>query len=92
MTSLATGFAVASKPVLAQAIQTDAKGLVANEVSLPVTDGKILGSCVMPEKPGKYPVLLVVQEHFGVHEHIKDMRRRFAKMGYYAIAPEMYAR
>lgn len=92
MTSLASGFAVASNPVLAQAIQTDAKGLVAGEVSIPVADGKIPGYRAMPEKPGKYPVLLVVQEIFGVHEHIKDMCRRFAKMGYYAIAPEMYAR
>ena len=92
MTSLATCFAVASGPVLAQAIQTDAKGLVAGEVSIPVTDGKIPGYRAMPEKPGKYPVLLVVQEIFGVHEHIMGMRRRFAKMGYYAIAPAMYAR
>ncbi|MEO5795422.1 MAG: dienelactone hydrolase family protein [Rhodoferax sp.] len=92
MTTLATGFAVASNPVLAQAIVTDAVGLVAGEVSIPVADGKIPGYRAMPAKPGKHPVLLVVQEIFGVHEHIKDMCRRFAKLGYYAIAPEMYAR
>jgi carboxymethylenebutenolidase len=46
----------------------------------------------MPKKPGKYPVVLVVQEIFGVHEHIKDMCRRYAQAGYYAIAPEMFAR
>jgi carboxymethylenebutenolidase len=46
----------------------------------------------MPAGPGKFPVMLVVQEIFGVHEHIKDMCRRYAKMGYYAIAPEMFAR
>ena len=92
MTSLASGFAVASSPVLAQAITTDSTGLVAGEVSVPVADGKIPAYRAMPAVPGKYPVLLVVQEIFGVHEHIKDMCRRFAKQGYYAIAPEMYAR
>ena len=92
MTSLASGFAVASSPVLAQAITTDSTGLVAGEVSVPVADGKIPAYRAMPASPGKYPVLLVVQEIFGVHEHIKDMCRRFAKQGYYAIAPEMYAR
>ena len=92
MISLASGFAVASHPVLAQAIVTDSAGLVAGEVSVPVAGGKIPAYRAMPAKPGKYPVLLVVQEIFGVHEHIKDMCRRFAKLGYYVIAPEMYAR
>ena len=92
MTSLASGFAVASHPVLAQAIVTDSAGLVAGEVSVPVAGGKIPAYRAMPAKPGKYPVLLVVQEIFGVHEHIKDMCRRFAKLGYYVIAPEMCAR
>lgn len=92
MTSLASGFAVASHPVLAQAIATNTTGLVAGEVSVPVSDGKIPAYRAMPAASGKYPVLLVVQEIFGVHEHIKDMCRRFAKLGYYAIAPEMYAR
>ena len=92
ITSLASGFAVASNPVLAQAIVTNSTGLVAGEVSVPVADGKIPAYRAMPAAPGKYPVLLVVQEIFGVHEHIKDMCRRFARQGYYAIAPEMYAR
>ena len=92
MTSLASGFAVASNPVLAQAISTDSTGLVAGEVSIPVVDGKVPAYRAMPAAPGKYPVLLVVQEIFGVHEHIKDMCRRFAKLGYCAIATELYAR
>ncbi len=92
MTSLATGFAVATLPVSAQTITTDTKGLVAGEVSIPVKDGKIPGYAARPAKAGKHPVILVVQEIFGVHEHIKDMCRRYAKQGYYAIAPEMYAR
>lgn len=92
MTSLATGFAIASNPLLAQAIVTDSKGLVAGEVSIPVADGKVPAYRAMPAKPGKYPVVLVIQEIFGVHEHIKDVCRRYAKMGYYAIAPELFAR
>ncbi len=92
VTSLASGFAVASNPVLAQAITTDSAGLVAGEVSVPVADGRMPAYRAMPAGAGKFPVLLVVQEIFGVHEHIKDMCRRYAKLGYYAIAPELYAR
>ena len=92
VTSLASGFAVASNPVLAQAITTDTQGLTAGEISIVVADGKIPGYRAMPAKRGQYPVVLVVQEIFGVHEHIKDMCRRFAKLGYYAIAPELFAR
>ena len=92
MTSLASGFAVASNPVLAQATTTDSVGLVAGEVSVPVADGRMPAYRAMPASGGKFPVLLVVQEIFGVHEHIKDMCRRYAKLGYCAIAPELYAR
>ena len=93
VTSLATGFAAAAMPVSAQTmIKTDSVGLDAKEVSIPVADGKIPGYRARPAKPGKYPTVLVVQEIFGVHEHIKDVCRRFAKAGYYAIAPELYAR
>ena len=92
VTSLAAGFAVTSNPVLAQAITTDSAGLVAGEVSVPVVDGRMPAYRAMPAGAGKFPVLLVVQEIFGVHEHIKDMCRRYAKLGYYAIAPELYAR
>jgi carboxymethylenebutenolidase len=92
MTSLASGFAVASSPVLAQAITTDTQGLVAGEVNIPTADGKVPAYHARPAKAGKHPVVLVVQEIFGVHEHIKDVVRRYAKLGYYAIAPELFAR
>lgn len=92
MTSLASGFAVASSPVRAEVITTDTKGLVAGEVRIPVADGQMPAYRAMPSKPGKYPVVLVVQEIFGVHEHIKDVCRRYAKLGYFAIAPELFAR
>lgn len=90
--SLAGGFALASGAQLAQAIHTESTGLVAGPVEIPVPDGKIPGYRALPAHGGKFPAVLVVQEIFGVHEHIKDVCRRFAKLGYYAIAPEMFAR
>lgn len=92
MTSLAMGFAIASKPVLAQAINTDTSGIKVSEVKVPVADGEIAAYQAMPVKGKNFPVILVIQEIFGVHEHIKDVCRRFAKLGYLAIAPEMFAR
>jgi carboxymethylenebutenolidase len=92
MTSLAAGFALSVQPVSAQTITTDATGLTAGEVKIPLKDGPIPAYRAVPEKGGPFPVVLVVQEIFGVHEHIKDVCRRFAKLGYLAIAPELYAR
>jgi carboxymethylenebutenolidase len=92
MTSLATGFALAVEPVSAETIHTDANGLVAGEVKVPVADGAIPAYRAMPDKGGPFATVLVVQEIFGVHEHIKDICRRLAKLGYFAIAPELYAR
>jgi carboxymethylenebutenolidase len=92
VTTLASGFALAVQPVSAQTITTDTTGLIAGEVKIPVADGEIPAYRAMPEKGKSFPVVLVVQEIFGVHEHIKDMCRRFAKLGYVAIAPELYSR
>ncbi|MGH8750122.1 MAG: dienelactone hydrolase family protein [Burkholderiales bacterium] len=93
VTMLATGFALAVQPVCAQSvIHTDEQGLTAGEVKIPVSDGEIPAYRAMPSSGGPFPVVLVVQEIFGVHEHIKDVCRRFAKLGYLAIAPELYAR
>jgi carboxymethylenebutenolidase len=92
VTTLATGFALATQPVSAQTITTDTAGLTAGEVKIPVSDGEVPAYRAMPEKGSSFPVVLVVQEIFGVHEHIKDMCRRFAKIGYVAVAPELYAR
>jgi carboxymethylenebutenolidase len=92
VTSLAMGFAMAVRPVSAQTITTDTNGLVADEVKIPVADGEIPAYRAMPAKGESFPVVLVVQEIFGVHEHIKDVCRRFAKLGHLAIAPELYAR
>ena len=92
VTSLAAGFALATQPVSAQTITTDTTGLEAGEVKIPVTDGQIPAYRAMPATGGPFPMVLVVQEIFGVHEHIKDLCRRLAKLGYLAIATELYAR
>ena len=92
VTKLAVGFAAEVQPVAASTITTDSAGLEAGEITIPVSDGTIPGYRAMPKAGKAFPVALVVQEIFGVHEHIKDICRRFAKLGYMAIAPEMYAR
>src|SRR6266567_9394064 len=92
MTALAAGFALAVRPVSAQTITTEATGLEAGEIKIPVPDGEIPAYRALPAAGGPFPVVLVVQEIFGVHEHIKDICRRFAKAGYLAVAPELYAR
>jgi carboxymethylenebutenolidase len=92
VTTLAAGFALATQPVSAQTITTDTEGLTAGEVKIPVTGGEIPAYRALPATGGPFPTVLVVQEIFGVHEHIKDICRRLAKLGYLAVAPEMYAR
>lgn len=91
-TKLAVGFAAAVCPVAAETIHTDNDGLVAHEVKVTVRDGEMPAYRAMPAAGGPFPMILVVQEIFGVHEHIKDICRRLAKLGYFAIAPELYAR
>jgi len=89
---LASGFALSVQPVSAQTITTDDTGLTAGEVKVPTGDGQMPAYRAMPATGGPFPVVLVVQEIFGVHEHIKDLCRRLAKTGYFAVAPELYAR
>jgi carboxymethylenebutenolidase len=92
VTKLTAGFALAVRPIAAETITTDTEGLDAGEVQIPVSDGKIPAYRAMPKSGNRFPVVLVVQEIFGVHEHIKDVCRRLAKQGYLAVAPELYAR
>jgi carboxymethylenebutenolidase len=92
-TSLGVGFAAAVLPVCAQTmITTDTQGLTAGEVKIPTADGAMPAYRAMPAGKTGLATVLVVQEIFGVHEHIKDVARRLAKLGYLAIAPELYAR
>ncbi len=92
VTALGSGFAAAVMPVSAQTITTDANGLDAGEVKIPVSDGQMPAYRAQPAGKTNLPTIIVIQEVFGVHEHIKDLCRRLAKQGYLAVAPELYAR
>lgn len=93
VTALGAGFALAVQPVMAQtAISTDTQGLVAGEVKVKVADGDMAAYRAQPATGSNFPVILVVSEIFGVHEYIADTCRRLAKLGYQAIAPELFAR
>ncbi|MFJ1254605.1 dienelactone hydrolase family protein [Cupriavidus sp. CuC1] len=91
-TTLGSAFAAAALPVMAQAIKTDFTGLTAGEVTIPSGGFNMPAYRAQPEGKTNLPVVLVVSEIFGVHEHIADICRRFAKLGYLAIAPELFAR
>ena len=92
VTSLGAGFALSVQPISAAAITTDAAGLTAGEVKIPVADGEIPAYRAMPTKGTKLKTVIVIHEIFGVHEWVKDICRRFAKEGYLAVAPYVYAR
>ena len=92
MSGLISGFTLAVVPVEAQVIHTDTNGIVAGEVKIPTDGGDMPGYYAKPQGAGPFPVVLVNEEIFGVHEHIKDLCRRLAKAGYLAVAPEIYAR
>ncbi|MDO8892583.1 MAG: dienelactone hydrolase family protein [Sulfurimicrobium sp.] len=93
ITMLGAGFALATQPVAAQTvIKTAADGLLAGEIKVPVSDGEMVAYRAQPAKGANFPVILVISEIFGVHEHIADICRRLAKLGYQAIAPELFAR
>jgi carboxymethylenebutenolidase len=89
---LPQGFARLVQPIAASTITTDTTGLTAGEVTMQTMTGKVPAYRAHPEKGGKFPLVLVVQEIFGVHEHIKDVCRRLAKLGYFAIAVDLYNR
>ncbi len=92
MSGLISGFTLATTRVEAQAIHTDAAGIDAGETKIPVADGSIPAYYARPDGAGPFPVVVVIEEIFGVHEYIKDTCRRLAKLGYLAVAPELYAR
>jgi carboxymethylenebutenolidase len=89
---LPQGYAKMVQPIASTAIATDDKGLLAGEVKVQTMTGAVPAYRAAPDKNGKHPVVLVVQEIFGVHEHIKDVCRRLAKLGYFAIAVDHYYR
>ncbi|MDR3528563.1 MAG: dienelactone hydrolase family protein [Rhizomicrobium sp.] len=92
ITTMVSGFTLAAGPLNAAAILTDTGGLEAGPVTIKVSDGRIPAYRARPKNRPHAPVILVIQEIFGVHEFIKDVCRRLAKQGYYAVAPALYAR
>jgi carboxymethylenebutenolidase len=92
MTTLMTGFTAAVARAQDAPIHTDSTGLDAGEAKILVADGHLPAYYARPVGKGKFPIILVIEEIFGVHEYIKDICRRFAKLGYFAVAPELYAR
>jgi len=90
--ALIGGFAAATIPVSATMIQTNTEGLEAGEVAIPIGQEKLPAYRARPLTGGDWPLVIVVQEIFGVHEHIRDVCRRLAKLGAYAIAPELFFR
>jgi carboxymethylenebutenolidase len=91
--ALGTSFAAATLPVAAQSvIKTDTAGLSAGTVNLDVNGQAVPAYYAQPAGKSNLPVILVVSEIFGVHEHITDVARRFAKHGYLAIAPDLFVR
>lgn len=91
--TVGTGFALAVRPISAATITTSADGLDTGNIQIPTATGPIPGYRAAPAKPkGKRPIVLVVHEIFGVHEHIKDVCRRVAKLGALAVAPDLFVR
>ncbi len=86
------GFTPAVPPGASAPIVTDTVGLAAGEVMVPVSAGSLPAYFARPDGDGPYPAILVVPEIFGIHEHIRDVCRRFAKRGYLAVAPDLFAR
>ena len=92
VTTLVAGFTLATGPLNAATIITDSNGLDAGEVKIAVAGAMIPGYRAQPTGKTHAPVVLVVHEVFGVHEHIRDLCRRLAKYGYYAITASLFAR
>ena len=90
--SVAAGFALAVRPVAASTVTTPDRGLTAGWVSVPAADGAVKAYRARPAKGSGFPVVLVVQEIFGVHAYIQDVCRRLAQLGYLAIAPSLFDR
>ncbi len=86
------GYCLAADPVLAQAIKTDTTGIVAGDAEVKIGSYSMPVYEARPASGREHPIILVISEIFGVHEYIRDCARRFAKQGYYAVAPELFKR
>jgi carboxymethylenebutenolidase len=92
MTGLISGFTLAVDRVEAQTITTDSNGLDVGDTKIPTSSGDLPAYYARPAKGTHFAVVIVIEEIFGVHEHIADICRRLAKAGYLAVATEYYAR
>lgn len=90
--AVAAGYTLAAGPVRADVIKTDTTGLDAGEIRIKVSDGEMPGYFARPHGVANPPVIIVAMEIFGLHEYIKDVTRRLAKLGAFAIAPDYYFR
>src|SRR5579871_1296223 len=88
----AAGYTLAAGPVRADVIKTDTDGLDAGDAKIKVADGEMPGYFARPKGKANPPVVLVAMEIFGLHEYIKDVVRRLAKLGAFAVAPDYYYR
>jgi len=90
--AVTAGYTLAAGPVRADVIKTDTSGLTAGDAKIKVADGEMPGYYARPAGVNNPPVVLVAMEIFGVHEYIKDVTRRLAKLGAFAVAPDYYFR
>src|SRR3974390_1489472 len=90
--AVAAGYTLAAGPVRADVIKTDANGLTAGDVKIKVADGEMPAYFARPKDVANPPVVLVAMEIFGLHEYIRDVTRRLAKLGAFAVAPDYYFR
>jgi carboxymethylenebutenolidase len=90
--TVAAGYTLAAGPVRADAIKTDTSGLTAGDAMIKLADGEMPGYFARPAGVSNPPVVLVAMEIFGLHEYIKDVTRRLAKLGAFAVAPDYYFR
>src|SRR5277367_3383790 len=90
--AVAAGYTLAAGPVRADVITTSPDGLDAGDIKIKVADGEMPGYFARPKGVANPPVILVAMEIFGLHEYIKDVTRRLAKLGALAVAPDYYFR
>jgi len=90
--AVAAGYTLAAGPVRADVIKTDTNGLTAGDAKIKVADGEMPGYFARPANATNPPVVLVAMEIFGLHEYIRDVTRRLAKLGAFAVAPDYYFR
>jgi carboxymethylenebutenolidase len=88
----AAGYTLAAGPVRADVVKTDTAGLVAGDARIAVPGGEMPAYFARPEGAANPPIVLVAMEVFGLHEYIKDVVRRLAKLGAFAVAPDYYFR